>query len=90
MFFIPIWITNFLFLAVGWLSGWQLMRLKRPNPVTNLQFVMAVFCIIMVVVVALYNRANPWLSLVFLLIAVGCLGVMIRRHRMLPPVKRFE
>ena len=90
MIFIPAWITNILFLVAIYLSGFQHMRLRRPNPVTNIQFLMIAFCLAMIVIVALYNRANPWLSLAFFITAVTCLGVMIRQNRMLPPMKAFE
>jgi Ca2+/Na+ antiporter len=87
MFFIPAWVTNFLLLITCWFSGFQLWRRQLPNPLTNIQFVMIVFCMMMVLAVALYNRVNPWLSLVFFLIAVATLGVMIRQYRRLPPLK---
>jgi hypothetical protein len=90
MFFVPAWVTNFLFLITCYLSGFQHVQLRRPNPVVNLQFGMMVFCLLMVLIVALYNRVNPWLSLVFFLISLTNLGVMIRQHRLLPPMKRFE
>ena len=63
-------------------------REQSENPVVNLQFGMMVFCLLMVLIVALYNRVNPWLSLVFFLISLTNLGVMIRQHRLLPPMKR--
>jgi hypothetical protein len=90
MIFIPAGITNILFLITVGLSGFQHMRLRRPNPVTNIQFFMIAFCLVMIVIVALYNRANPWLSLAFFITALISLGVMIRQHRMLPPMKAFE
>ena len=46
---------------------------------------MILFCLLLVLAVANYNRVNPWLSLAFLLIAVINLIVIVRRHRMLPP-----
>ena len=90
MFFIPAWITNIVLLITCYLSGFQHFRFKRPNPITNLQFVMIVFCLLMVLIVTLYNRENPWLSLAFFLLAVSCLGLMIRQLRMLPPMKPIE
>jgi hypothetical protein len=66
------------------------VQLRRPNPLTIIQFWMILFCLLMAVIVTLYNRVNPWLSLVLFLIAVTSLGVIIRQHRMLPPMKRFE
>lgn len=90
MFFIPTWISNFVLLGTCWLAGFQLVQLRRLNPVTNIQFAMVVFGLVMVLIVTLYNRVDPWLSLAFFLIAVGSLGVMVRQHRMLPPMKPFE
>jgi hypothetical protein len=90
MFYISPYITNTLFLATCILSGLQHWRLARPNPITNLQFGMIVFGMIMVLVVALYNALNPWLSLVFFLMATASLIYTIRQQRMLPPSKTFE
>jgi hypothetical protein len=90
MFFIPTWITNVLLLVTCWLSGFQLVQLKRDNPVPSIQFIMIVFCLFVALITALYNRTNPWLSLVLFLIAACSLIVMIRQHRMLPPMRRFE
>ena len=90
MFFVPAWITNFLFLITCYLSGFQHVQLKRPNPITNIQFFMMAFSLLMVLVVALYNRENRWLSMGFLLVALGSLGLMIRQLRYLPPLRRFE
>jgi hypothetical protein len=90
MVFIPAWITNILFLITVYLSGFQHVQLRRPNPVTNIQFFMMVFSLAMIVIVAFFNRVNPWLSLAFFITSVVNLGVMIRQHRMLPPMKVFE
>ncbi|WP_428537361.1 hypothetical protein [Rhodopila sp.] len=90
MFFIPTWVTNIVFLITCWVSGFQHLRLRRPNPVTNLQFFMMAFSLIMILIVALYNRENPWLSLAFFVLAIGCLSWMIRQLRMLPPMKPIE
>jgi drug/metabolite transporter (DMT)-like permease len=90
VFFIPTWVNNVMFLATCWLSGFQLVQLRRPNPVTNIQFAMIIFCLLMILVVALFNRVDPWLSLGFFLVAGICLVTMIRQHRMLPPMKPFE
>jgi hypothetical protein len=90
MFFVPTWVTNFILLGTCWLSGYQLVQMRRQNPVTNIQFCMIIFCLLLVLIVALYNRVNPWWSLAFFLISVAGLGIMIRQHRMLPPMKRFE
>jgi hypothetical protein len=60
--------------------------------VTNLQFVVMAFSMLMFVVVVLYNRhhADPWVSLAFFLIAVANLSLIVRQHRMLPPNKALE
>jgi hypothetical protein len=88
--FIPVWITNILFLITFYLSCFQHVQLRRPNPVTNLQFFMMAFSLLMILVATLYNRANPWLSLGFLLTAAASLALMVRQHRMLPPLRSFE
>lgn len=90
MFFIPAWISNVLLLVTCWLSGFQMVQMRRPNPVATIQFSMILFCLLMVVVVALYSKVNPWWSLGFFLIAVVNLGVMIRQNRLLPPRRRIE
>jgi len=90
MFFIPGWISNILLLIACVLSGWQHSRLSRPNPVANVQFITMVFSLVMITVVTLYHGINPWLSLMFFLIAAGCLVSTIRQQRMLPPNRSFE
>ena len=91
MIFIPIWITNFLLLGTCWLSGYQLVQLRRTNPILTIQFAMVVFCLPMAAIIARYNKMmNPWLSLAFFLIAVINLTVMLRQHRLLPPKRRLE
>jgi hypothetical protein len=90
MFFIPIWIPNVLLLFTCVLSCFQLVKLARPNPVTTLQFVMTLFCMLMVLVIIFYDTDNPWVSLLFFLIAAGSTALMIRQQRMLPPSKPFE
>jgi len=90
MVFIPVWVTNILFMITIYLSGFQHVRLRRPNPITNIQFFMIAFALVMIVIVTLYNRVNPWLSLALFVTSVVSLGMMIRQHRMLPPMKIFE
>ena len=90
MVFIPAWISNILFMITIFIAGYQHVLLKRRNPVTNLQFTMVVFAMLMIIVDTLFNRENPWLSLGFFVTAVICLGLMIRQHRTLPPTKRFD
>jgi hypothetical protein len=90
MFFIPTWITNVLLLINCWLAGFQLVQLRRPNPLRVIQFWMIAFSLLMMAVVTLNNRKNAWLSLIFLLIAVFNISLSIRQHRMLPPLRKFE
>ena len=90
MFFIPTWITNIVLLGTCWLSGYQLVQLRRANPIPTIQFAMILFGMLMILIVAMKNGINPWLSLVFLLIAVATLIVMLRQHRLLPPRKPLE
>jgi hypothetical protein len=89
-FFIPTWMINIVFLVTVYISGFQHVQLKRPNPLTNIQFVMMAFSLLMMVITALYNRTNHWLSLGFAVTSVICLLVMIRQMRMLPPLRSFE
>ena len=90
MFFIPIWVTNVLFLAAAVLAGVQHSQMNRENPVLNIQFGVMSFAIVMMVLVTLYNYENPWVALAFFLMAIGSLLLTIRQQRMMPPRKRFE
>ena len=90
MIFIPAWVTNVLFFVTFYLSGFQHVQLRRANPITNIQFVMCVFSLAMIIIVALYNRENPWLSLAFFIAAASSLGLMVRLHRLLPPLRKFQ
>jgi tetrahydromethanopterin S-methyltransferase subunit E len=90
MIFIPTWTSNFLFLGTCWLSGYQIVQLKLANPIPTIQFGMVVFCLLMVLITTLKNKHDPWLSLVFFLIAIACLLVMLRQQRLLPPRRRLE
>nr|WP_294518026.1 hypothetical protein [uncultured Rhodopila sp.] len=90
MIFMPAWVSNVLFLITAYLAGFQHVQLRRPNPITNIQFIMCAFSLAMMLVVTFYNYVNPWLSLVFLVIAVASLGLIIRQHRMLPPRQQFD
>ena len=84
MFFAPAWISNLIFLGTCYLCGYQHVQLKRPNSVTNIQFVLMAFSLAMIVVIAFFNRLNVWLSWGFLLMAIGCLAFTLRQQRMLP------
>jgi hypothetical protein len=90
MFFIPGWISNILLFITIVISAIQHVVLKRANPVTNLQFFMIAFALVMILVITFHNRDNPWLSLAFFAIAAGSLAYMIRQQRMLPPSRAFE
>jgi Ca2+/Na+ antiporter len=90
MIFIPVWISNVILLIACVWSAIQHTLLRRANPVTNIQFFIMIFTIVMMLGVVFYNNVNPWLSLGFFLIAVVCLGVTFRQQRMMPPMKPFE
>jgi hypothetical protein len=89
---IPFWIPNVLFLVSSGIAGYQHSRLNRENPVTNVQFMVIVFSLLMMVVIVLYSRhhADPWLSLAFFLIAAGTFYLTLRQQRMLPHNKSLE
>ncbi len=88
--FISYYIINPLFLLTFYMSIYQHVQLKRPNPVLNLQFFMMVFSLAMVVIVALYNRTDKWLSTSFLIVALASLAVIYRQFRYLPPKQRYD
>jgi hypothetical protein len=92
MFFIPVWIPNVLFLLSCVLSSYQHSRLNRENPFATVQFGVIVFSIIMVVTVVLLTRhhRDPWIELVFFLLAATTFWFTTRQFRMLPPKKAFE
>jgi hypothetical protein len=85
MIFVPLWITNFILLGTCWLSGYQLVQLRRANPIPTVQFMMILFCLLVVLVGAIESKGKPWLSVVLLVIAIVNLVVMLRQHRLLPP-----
>jgi hypothetical protein len=90
MFFIPIWITNVLFLISCVIAGYQHTRFNRENPFLNQQFITIVVSLILIVVNVLYNHVNVWLTLVIFLLSVIGLIMTLRQQRMLPPNKAFE
>ncbi len=92
MFFIPIWIPNVLLLLSCILANYQQTRLNRENVFKTLQFGITIFSMAMIVFVVLYarNHRDPWISLVFFVVAVATLIVTMRQFRMLPPKKAFE
>jgi len=89
MIFIPIWITNVLLLVSCVMANFQHWRLNRENPFLTLQVGIVLFSLIMVVVVVIYNlgHRDPWMSLVFFLIAVTVFSVTFRQFRTLAPRK---
>ena len=90
VFFISPYLTNIMFLITIYVSGFQHVQMKRPNPVTNIQFFLMVFGMVMIIVVALYNSVNPWLSLAFFLAGAASLATAIRQLLMMPPMKPIE
>jgi uncharacterized membrane protein YfcA len=92
MFFIPIWIPNVMLLLSCVLSNYQQTRLKRENVFKTLQFVITIFSIAMIISGVLYARhhRDPWISLVFFLVATATLIITVRQFRMLPPKRAFE
>ena len=90
MFFIPGWISIILLFGTIFLSGHQHVRIAKPNPVRTSQFFMMIFCLILIVVIDLRNRDNPWLSLGFFLVSLGSFAFMIRQRRFLPPRERLQ
>jgi hypothetical protein len=90
MFFVPTVVTNVLFLATFYLSVFQYVRMREIKPTFTLQFFIALFSLIMVLVVALENGKNPWLSDGFLVIAVICLATIWRQMRYLPPRRQLS
>jgi len=90
MFFVPTWITNVLFLGTFYVACFQHVQLKRRNPVTNLQFVIMALSLLMILITALYNRTNAWLSDGFLVASVAGLVLMFRQNRYLLPMKTYE
>jgi len=90
MFFISPYLTNIMFLITIYMSGFQHVQMKRPNPITNMQFFLMVFSMVMVIVVAFYNRVNPWLSLAFFLAGAASLATAVRQLRFMPPLKPIE
>ena len=90
MISLPGWISSVLFLVTCYVSGFQHVQLKRVRSVMNLQFFMMVFSLAMIWVNAVYNHDTPWLSLAFLLIAVGSLSLMIHQFRRMPARLPFQ
>lgn len=90
MFFVPTVVTNVIFLGTFYLSVFQYVRMREIKPTFTLQFFIALFSLIMVLVVAFENGKNPWLSDGFLVIAVICLATIWRQMRYLPPRRQLS
>jgi hypothetical protein len=90
MIYIPAWITNIIFLLAFYISLWEHVKMRRPNPVTNIQFFMMVFAPVMVLVVTFNNRKIPYISLGFFAVSVICLIVIYRQWRYLPPSRQWD
>ncbi|HVY14672.1 MAG TPA: hypothetical protein VHB27_05560 [Rhodopila sp.] len=90
MVFVPAVITNLIMIAAAVVSGFQHARLKYRNPVTNVQFAVMAATPVLILAVTLYNRASPYLSVVFLLIALAAMMLTIRQQRMIPPRRMNE
>ena len=90
MFFVPAALTNVIFLLTFYLSIFEYVRMKEIKPTFNLQFFMASFSLVMVLVVTFENRKDRWLSAAFLAIALICLATMWRQMRYLPPPRQFN
>ena len=52
MFFVPTVLTNFLFFIAFYLSVFQYVRMREIKPTFTLQFFIALFSLVMVLVVA--------------------------------------
>ncbi len=92
MFFIPAWITNLVLFFACVISAYQHTRLNRQNPLATVQFgiiVLSLFIIVANVIVSRHNH-DPWVSLVFFLVAATIAIFAYRQFRMLPPNKLFE
>ncbi len=87
MIFIPIWIPNILLLVSCVLANYQQWRLNPDNVLKTRQFKIAVFSIVMVVTIVIYTlgHRDPWISLVFFLIAIATLVITMRQFHTLPP-----
>jgi hypothetical protein len=82
----PFFIIPF-FIAAAALSAWQHVRIARVNPLTGIQLWMMLFCIVMMLVVNFLDRRNPnpWLTVLFFVIAVTTFLFALRQNRMVPP-----
>ncbi len=91
MFFIPIWIPNVLLLASCVLANYQQWRLNPENVVKTVQFGISVFSIVMIVAMVLFtlSHRDPWISLIYLLVALGTLWFTIRQFRKLPAKRAY-
>jgi FtsH-binding integral membrane protein len=75
------------FIAAAGLSGWQHVQIGRLNPLGGIQFWLILFCIVMMIVVNFLDsrQPNPWLTVLFFVIAVATFLFALRQNRMVPP-----
>ena len=90
MIHVPIWLTNVTYLVVCYFAAFQLVKMDLPNVLPSVQFIMIAVSLIMMLLTALYSDLDPWLSLFFFAVALGCAIYLIRAHRYLPPRQSFE
>jgi NO-binding membrane sensor protein with MHYT domain len=81
IFIIPI------FIAAATLSAWQHVRIARMNPFAGIQLWLMLFCIVMMLAVNFLDRRSPdpWLTVLFFVIAVTTFLFALRQNRMVPP-----
>ncbi|HTI83360.1 MAG TPA: hypothetical protein VL614_23140 [Acetobacteraceae bacterium] len=86
-FFIIPW-----FIAAAALSCWQHVQIARLNPFAGIQLWLVVFCIVMMLAVIFvgHGSPNPWLTVLFFVVAVATFFIALRQNRMVPPRKRIE
>ncbi len=82
----PFFIIPF-FIAAAALSAWQHVRMARANPFAGIQLWLMLFCIVMMLVVNFLDRRNPnpWLTVLFFVVAVATFLFALRQNRMVPP-----
>ncbi|HVZ09991.1 hypothetical protein [Rhodopila sp.] len=90
MIFIPRWLTNIVFLVAFYLCLIEHVRFRFVKKPLNTQLFLAIFCAAMVLVVTFNNHRDPWLSIAFLIVALGCLAYTWRQWRYLPPKRRYD
>ena len=85
MIMIPRWLPNALFLMTIVVTAFQLGRLVYAKRPSHLQYLVGLFCLIMIPIVTFTAARNSWLSLAYLVVALACLVTMVRQIRYMPP-----